>query len=168
MSLLSFQDFAQNAVKTEGRFLGCDVGEKTIGLALSDRNQTIATPLSVIRRTQWKKDAISLLKVIDDHHISGVVVGFPLNMNGSEGPRCQSIRQFVANLLALRDLPLCLWDERLSTYAVTRTLIEADISRAKRSQVVDKMAACYILQGFLDACGRFRASTLASNEPIKN
>ncbi len=154
MSLLSFEDFSRYPFEKEGRFLGCDVGEKTIGLALSDKNRTIASPFSVIRRTQWKKDSIALLKEVETHHICGIVVGLPLNMNGSEGPRCQSTRQFVSNLLGLRDLPVCLWDERLSTVAVTRTLLEADLSRAKRAQVVDKMAACYILQGFLDALGK--------------
>ena len=154
MTLLSFDDFSQYPFEKDGRFLGCDVGEKTIGLALSDKNRKIATPFTVIRRTQWKKDSVTLFKEIDDHHICGIVVGFPLNMNGSEGPRCQSTRQFVSNFLQVRDLPVCLWDERLSTIAVTRTLLEADVSRAKRAQVVDKMAACYILQGFLDALGR--------------
>ncbi|MBI2708004.1 MAG: Holliday junction resolvase RuvX [Proteobacteria bacterium] len=153
MSLLSFDDFSHYPFEKDGRFLGCDVGEKTIGLALSDRNRTISSPFTVIRRTQWKKDSIIFFQEVDNHHICGIVVGFPLNMNGSEGPRCQSTRQFVSNLLQVRDLPVCLWDERLSTIAVTRTLLEADLSRAKRTQVVDKMAACYILQGFLDALG---------------
>ena len=151
MPLLSFKDFSNLSFEKEGRFLGCDLGEKTIGLALSDKTLTIATPLSVIRRTQWKKDSKSLLEEIEKHHICGIIVGFPLNMNGSEGPRCQSVRQFVSNLLALCNIPVCLWDERLSTYAVTRTLLEADLSRTRRSQVVDKLAASYILQGFLDA-----------------
>jgi putative Holliday junction resolvase len=151
MPLLTFENFAQLTFEKGGRFLGCDVGDKTIGLALSDTNHTIATPFDVIHRTQWKKDAVLLLKTISDYHILGAVIGFPLNMNGSEGPRCQSTRQFVANLLLLHDLPICLWDERLSTLAVTRTLLEADLSRVKRRKVVDKMAAAYILQGFLDA-----------------
>ncbi len=153
MPLLSFDDFSYYPFEKEGRLLGCDVGEKTIGLAISDRYRTIASPLTVIRRTKWKTDSTVLFKEIDTHHICGVIVGFPLNMNGSEGPRCQSTRQFVSNVLQVKDLPVCLWDERLSTIAVTRTLLEADLSRAKRAQVVDKMAACYILQGFLDALG---------------
>lgn len=134
--------------------MGLDVGEKTIGLALSDTSRTIATPFQLIERTQWKKDRELLLRIIQDYKIVGCVVGFPLNMDGSEGPRCQSTRQFASNLLSLMDIPLCLWDERLSTIAVTRTLLEADLSRAKREKVVDKMAAAYILQGFLDAFRR--------------
>ncbi|MBX9620820.1 MAG: Holliday junction resolvase RuvX [Alphaproteobacteria bacterium] len=151
MTLLSLNEFAQISFEKGGRLLGCDVGEKTIGLALSDVNRTIATPFDVIRRTQWKVDSQTLLKVFNDHQIVGIVVGLPLNMDGSEGPRCQSIRQFSQNVLTLSDLPLCLWDERLSTVAVTRILLEADVSREKRKKVIDKMAASYILQGFLDA-----------------
>src|SRR5690242_9809720 len=126
MPLLSFEEFSRFSFEKEGRFLGCDVGEKTIGLALSDKSRAIATPYTVIRRTQWKKDSRNLLKEIEDHKICGIIVGFPLNMNGSEGPRRQSTRQFVSNLLILKDLPICLWDERLSTSAVTRVLLEAD------------------------------------------
>ncbi len=158
MTLLTFENFSHYSFEKGGRFLGCDVGEKTIGLALSDTQRKISTPFQVIYRTQWKKDSEILLKIISAHHIIGIVVGFPLNMNGSEGPRCQSTRQFVTNLLALQDLPVCLWDERLSTLAVTRTLLEADLSRAKRSKVIDKVAAAYILQGFLDAFGHLQKS----------
>jgi len=158
MPLMNFDLFCQQPFEKRGRFLGFDVGTKTIGLALSDTKRTIATPFQVIHRTQWKKDAETLLKVIKEYHILGIIVGFPLNMDGTEGPRCQSIRQFIANLLSLTDLPVCLWDERLSTMAVTRTLLEADLSRAKRKNVVDKMAAAYILQGFLDGFGRVHTS----------
>lgn len=156
MPLLSSEDFFHYSFEKGCPFLGCDLGEKTIGLALSDKNRRIATPLTVIRRTQWKKDSFTLLNEINNHNICGLIVGFPLNMNGSEGPRCQSTRQFVVNLLKLKDLPICLWDERLSTIAVTRILLKADVSRAKQSQVVDKMAASYILQGFLDAFSHFQ------------
>jgi putative holliday junction resolvase len=159
MPLLSFEDFFGLSIEKEGRLLGCDVGTKTIGLALSDKMRTIATPLSVIHRTQWKKDSIILFKEIDAHSIWGVVIGFPLNMNGSEGPRCQSTRQFVSNLLNIRDLPICLWDERMSTLAVTRIFMEADLSRAKRAKIIDKAAACYILQGFLDTLKTFQKRT---------
>jgi putative Holliday junction resolvase len=160
MPLLSFKDFSNVLCNQKGRILGCDIGEKTIGLASSDESYTIATSLTTIRRSQWKKDSVTLLKEIEAHQICGIIVGFPLNMNGTEGPRCQSTRQFVTNLLQVIDLPVCLWDERLSTLAVTRTLLEADVSRAKRKQVVDKMAACYILQGFLDAM-KFNIRTMA-------
>jgi putative Holliday junction resolvase len=151
MALLTFDQFSQTSFERGGRFLGFDVGEKTIGLALSDISRTIASPFQLIERTQWKKDREILLRLMKEHKVVGGVVGFPLNMDGSEGPRCQSTRQFASNLLSLIDIPLCLWDERLSTIAVTRTLLEADLSRAKREKIVDKMAASYILQGFLDA-----------------
>jgi len=137
--------------------MGYDVGEKTVGMALSDSHAMIATPYRTLHRMSWKKDSHVLLQEIDDHAVKGIVVGFPLNMNGSEGPRCQSIRQFVANLLALRDIPICLWDERLSTIAVRRTLLEADVSRKKQSLAIDKMAASYILQGCLDSLRRSKA-----------
>ncbi|MBP6951076.1 MAG: Holliday junction resolvase RuvX [Alphaproteobacteria bacterium] len=156
MPLLAFEEFSFLSFGKEERLLGCDVGQKTIGLALSDTTLKIATAFQVIHRTQWKKDSATLLKIILTYHIGGIVVGFPLNMNGSEGPRCQSTRQFVTNLITLQDLPICLWDERLSTLAVTRTLLEADLSRAKRSQVIDKVAASYILQGALDARGNIQ------------
>ena len=151
MPLLSFTEFSKTLSSNKGRILGCDVGEKTIGLALSDVNRRVATPYEVIRRTQWRNDSKVLLKIISDFEIVGIIVGLPLNMNGTEGPRCQSIRQFVSNWLKLQDIPFCLWDERLSTVAVTRTLIESDLSREKRGKVVDKVAAAYILQGCLDA-----------------
>lgn len=156
MPLLDFQTFSSLPFEKKGRFLGCDLGEKTIGLALSDTTLKIASPFQVIHRTQWKKDSEILLKIIKDYNIIAVIFGFPLNMAGSEGPRCQSVRQVVSNLLSICDLPICLWDERLSTVAVTRTLLEADLSRHKRSKVVDKMAASYILQGFLDAFGHLK------------
>lgn len=133
------------------RLLGLDVGTKTVGLALSDLSRTVATPFDTIRRGKFAADAEALLAIVDKHEVGGLVLGLPLEMDGREGPRCQSVRQFGANLLALRDLPLAFWDERLSTAAVTRTLLEADASRKRRGEVVDKMAAAYILQGFLDA-----------------
>jgi len=132
------------------RLMGLDVGEKTVGLALSDTGLAIASPLETLRRTRFQADAARLLDLIARHGVGGLVVGLPINMNGTEGPRCQSVRAFAANLLAKLDLPLAFWDERLSTAAVTRTLIEADVSRERRAEVVDKMAAAYILQGVLD------------------
>ena len=151
MPLLSINSFFSYMPENKGRILGCDVGTKTIGLALSDTHHTIATPLQVIHRKKWSEDAKLLLSIIHENQVKALIIGFPLNMNGSEGPRCQAIRQFALNVIKLHDLPLCLWDERLSTVAVTRTLLEADVSRQKRKKVVDKMAAAYILQGFLDA-----------------
>lgn len=135
---------------SNSRLLGFDVGEKTIGMALSDDRLVIASPLRTINRTKWTKDVEEIGRLIKDFNVFGFVVGLPINMDGSEGPRCQSTRQFANNLLEKFDLPLHFWDERLSTAAVTRTMLEADLSRKRQKQVVDKMAASYILQGFLD------------------
>ncbi len=132
------------------RIMGLDVGTKTIGLALSDTTRSIASPLETIRRTKFTADAAALVRLADKHGAAALVVGLPVNMDGSEGARCQSVRAFAANLLRVKDWPLAFWDERLSTAAVTRTLLEADLSRARRGELVDKMAAAYILQGFLD------------------
>jgi putative Holliday junction resolvase len=136
-----------------GRLLGLDLGTTTIGLALSDERRIIASPLQTLRRTKFTRDAEALRAVAERHAVIGLILGLPVNMDGSEGPRCQSARQFAENLesLAGLSLPMAFWDERLSTVAVTRTLLEADISRRRRSEVVDKMAAAYILQGALDA-----------------
>ena len=136
--------------------LGLDLGEKTIGLALSDTTLLIATPLSTIKRSKFTRDAENLAALIEEHEVGGLIIGLPINMDGSEGPKCQSVRQFAANLLGRMDAELAFWDERLSTVAVTRTMIEADISRAKQKQAVDKMAAAYILQGALDYLGNQR------------
>ena len=136
------------------RLMGLDLGTKTIGLALSDVSRTIATPFDTIRRTKFTKDAEALLAIIAKEGVGALVIGLPVEMDGGEGARCQSVRAFARNLLALRDLPIAFWDERLSTAAVTRTLLEADASRRRRAEVVDKMAAAYILQGALDAIRR--------------
>ena len=133
-----------------GALLGLDLGTKTIGLALSDLGRTIASPLEVIRRTKFQADLVALRRAIADHAVVGLVLGLPVNMDGSEGPRAQATRGFARNIAPAVDLPLVFWDERLSTAAVTRTLIEADASRKRRSEVVDKVAAAYILQGALD------------------
>jgi putative Holliday junction resolvase len=139
------------AVSQGLRLMGLDVGSKTVGLALSDTRQVIASPLETIRRTKFRADAEQLFALVDAHGVGGLVIGLPVNMDGSKGPRCQSVRQFAANLLTLRDLPVLLWDERLSTQAVNRMLIdEADVSRKRRATLVDKLAAAYILQGLLD------------------
>ncbi len=137
--------------RTTGRSLmGLDLGEKTIGLAAADTSNTVATPMDTIRRSKFTKDAATLKGLIEEYEVAALIVGLPVNMDGSEGPRCQSVRQFAKNLLQVINIDIAFWDERLSTTAVTRTLIEADMSRAKRAQVVDKMAAAYILQGALD------------------
>lgn len=138
------------ALAPKARLMGLDVGTKTVGLAVSDPGLTIATPLETLRRTKFRADATRLLDLAAQRGVGGLVLGLPINMDGSEGPRCQSIRQFAANLAEHTDLPMALWDERLSTAAVTRTLLEADASRKRRAEVVDKMAAAYILQGLLD------------------
>lgn len=130
--------------------MGLDVGTKTIGLALSDLGRKLATPLETIKRQDLKQDVQTMHKLFVQHEVTAIVVGYPINMNGTEGPQCHFVRRFVEALLDFADIPVCLWDERLSTIAVTRTLLEADVSRRKRKQVVDKMAASYILQGALD------------------
>jgi putative Holliday junction resolvase len=130
--------------------MGLDLGTKTIGVAISDPERRIGSPLTTIRRSKFKADAAALLKLAAEHRISGLVVGLPLNMDGSEGPRVQATRAFVRNLGGLTALPIVFWDERLSTAAVTRTLIDADASRKRRGEVIDKMAAAFILQGALD------------------
>jgi putative Holliday junction resolvase len=130
--------------------LGLDLGTKTIGVALSDPERRIATPLETIRRTKFTADATALLAAAARLNAFGLVIGLPLNMDGSEGPRAQATRAFAKNLSAKTGMPIAFWDERLSTAAVTRTLLEADASRQRRAEVVDKMAAAYILQGALD------------------
>ena len=138
------------------RLLGLDLGSKTIGLALSDPAFMVASPIDTIRRTKFGKDAAELDRLIADRGVGGLVLGLPINMDGSEGPRCQSTRQFATNLIQRgMEQPIVFWDERLSTAAVERMLIdEADMSRRKRADVVDKMAAAYILQGALDRLRR--------------
>jgi putative holliday junction resolvase len=132
------------------RLLGVDLGEKTIGLALSDVERRIATPLETIRRRKFTPDAQHIRTLALRLQVGGLVLGLPLNMDGSEGPRVQATRSFARNLKPILDLPVVFWDERLSTAAVTRALLDADASRARRGEVVDKMAAAYILQGALD------------------
>jgi putative Holliday junction resolvase len=142
------------ALPRHARLAGLDLGEKTIGIAIGDPGHLVASPLTTIRRTKFTKDATELLRIIDERQIGGLVIGLPLNMDGTEGPRCQSVRQFAANLRPLRELPIAFWDERMSTMAVTRSMIEADLSRAKRGKVVDQSAAAFILQGALDSLRR--------------
>jgi putative holliday junction resolvase len=134
-----------------GALVGLDLGEKTIGVAVSDPMRMVASPLELIRKTKFTDDANHLFKLMDHRQVAGIVIGLPVNMDGSEGPRAQSVRAFARNILRLRELPIAFWDERMSTMAVNRLLIdEADINRARRAEVVDKMAAGWILQGALE------------------
>ncbi|MCG8440827.1 MAG: Holliday junction resolvase RuvX [Caulobacterales bacterium] len=137
----------------EGPLLGLDPGTKTIGVAAADATRVIASPLETVKRGKLAADAARLFALYDERACVGLVIGLPLNMDGSEGPRAQSVRAFARNLMAVRDAPAAFWDERLSTAAVERTLLAADASRARRKEVVDAMAAAYILQGALDRLG---------------
>lgn len=138
------------ALPAAGRLIGLDVGAKTIGTALCDAGWSFASPALLIRRTKFQKDKIALAALIAEQRVTGIVIGLPLHLDGSESPRSQSSRAFARNMEDI-GLPILLWDERFSTQAVTRTLIEQDASRAKRAELVDKMAAAYILQGAIDA-----------------
>jgi len=131
--------------------LGLDLGEKTIGVAISDATRSIASPLELIRKTKFTAEAERLFKLMDERRAGGLLIGLPVNMDGTEGARCQSNRAFARNLLRLRDVPIAFWDERMSSMAVNRMLIdEADVTRARRADLVDKAAAAWILQGALD------------------
>ena len=138
----------------EARLLGLDVGTKTVGLALSDVTRSVATPYSTLRRTKFTEDAKAILEVVEKNQVGGLVIGLPLNLDGSEGRRAQSTRAFARNLAARIELPIVFWDERLSTAAVERHLIDADATRKRRAEVIDRMAAAYILQGALDRLKR--------------
>lgn len=150
MAILDPTQFAAS-LPANGALLGLDPGEKRIGVAVSDATRLIASSLGTVTKTKFAADSEAILKYYDARQCVGFVIGLALNMDGSAGPAAQSGRAFARNLLALRDAPLLLWDERLSTSAVTRTLIEADSSRKRRSEVIDKLAAAYMLQGALDA-----------------
>ena len=145
----SAEDFL-NSLDLFGPILALDLGTKTIGVAVSDSTRTIATPVSIIRRKKFSRDLEEISSLNARYTFQGIVLGLPINMNGSEGPRCQSTRSFATKLSTATNVPICLWDERLSTVAAERILIESDISRKSRSKVIDKLAACYILQGLLD------------------
>ena len=146
---ISIEDLPQHLAR-EARLLGLDLGTKTIGLALSDVTRSVATPYDTICRTKFTADAKTIREVVEKNQVGALVIGLPLNLDGSEGPRAQSTRAFARNLAARTPLPILLWDERLSTTAVERALIEADRSRARRAELIDKMAAAYILQRVLD------------------
>ncbi len=137
-------------LERDGRLMGLDLGTKTIGLALSDPQRQIATPLDTLRRTKFKADAAKLVSLIAAHDVIGLVLGLPTNMDGSEGPRVQATRAFAQNISRLIDVGILLWDERLTTAAAERALLEADASRKRRAAVVDKVAATLILQGALE------------------
>ena len=154
MQMMSSPQQLIDALAPGQRLMGLDLGSKTIGLALADTAHKIASPFDTIRRKKFGADAAALAEIIATETIGGLVIGLPLNMDGSAGPRVQATQAFIRNLEKLPDfpsLPVLLWDERLSTAAVERTLLAADTSRAKRATVIDKMAAAYILQGAIDA-----------------
>ena len=138
----------------DARLLGLDVGTKTIGMALSDVTRSVATPFDTIRRSKFTADAKTIREVVEKNQVGALVIGFPLNLDGSEGPRAQSTRAFARNLAAHVTVPMVFWDERLSTAAVERHLIEADASRKSRAEVIDRIAAAYILQGALERLRR--------------
>ncbi|MFC4215366.1 Holliday junction resolvase RuvX [Pseudophaeobacter arcticus] len=147
-----YDDFEEFAAAAPGftSLAGLDFGDKTVGVAISDRMGTVATPLETIRRKKFTLDAERLFEIVKKREIGGLVLGLPRNMDGSEGPRCQKTRAFARNLSRLTELPIGFWDERLSTVAAERALLEADTSRKRRAEVIDHVAASYILQGALD------------------
>jgi putative Holliday junction resolvase len=138
------------AIPPTGKILGLDLGTKTIGVAISDGMRYSATPLETIKRTKFTQDAERIIQLINQNQVVALILGLPLNMDGTEGPRVQSTRAFARNLMPKVNLPIAFWDERLSTSAVTRMMIDADMRRDRRAEVVDKLAASYILQGALD------------------
>ncbi len=153
MGVLTIEEFS-SLLQPGQPVAGLDLGTKTIGVALSDLGRRMAAPLALINRRKFSLDVAELKRLADEHKPAAIIIGLPLNMDGSEGPRAQSTRSFVRNLLPLIEIPVVFWDERLSTVAVTRTLLEADTSRRKRGELVDKMAAAFILQGVLDRLER--------------
>ncbi|WP_296424261.1 Holliday junction resolvase RuvX [Yoonia sp.] len=149
------QDFAA-AIPAFGAVAGLDLGTVTIGVAVSDLTRSVATPLETIKRKKFGLDAVRLFEITGARQIAGLVLGLPRNMDGSEGPRCQATRAFARNLERLTPLPITYWDERLSTVAAERALLEADTSRKRRAEVIDHVAASYILQGMLDRLAHLR------------
>jgi putative Holliday junction resolvase len=149
MICASAEEFAA-ALPSFGAICGLDLGTVTIGVAVSDSMRSVATPLETIKRKKFTLDAARLLEIAKARDLKGIVLGLPMNMDGSEGPRCQATRAFARNLERLTDLPIAFWDERLSTVAAERALLEADTSRKRRDEVIDHVAAGYILQGLLD------------------
>jgi len=146
---IAIEDLAKS-LPVKARLIGVDLGAKTIGLAISDIERRLASPLKTLRRAAFARDADALTTILAEFDIAGIVLGLPLDLDGRDSPRAQSTRAFARNLAKQTDLPIVFWDERFSTAVVTRSLIANDVSRAKRAEVVDKMAAAYILQGALD------------------
>jgi putative holliday junction resolvase len=149
MSILDYDAFKAQ-LPAIGALLGLDPGTKTIGVAAADRTRMIASPAAGIKRTKMAADGAAIFAIYDDRQACGLVIGHPLNMDGSHGPSAQAARALARNLLAIRDVPILMWDERLSTAAVQRQMIAADMSRAKRAAIVDAAAASFTLQGLLD------------------
>ncbi|MGH1355967.1 MAG: Holliday junction resolvase RuvX [Thalassovita sp.] len=158
MVLDAFEDYA-NALPRDGAVMGLDLGTKTIGVALSDVLRSVATPVETVKRKKFGVDAARLLEIAQQRQIAGILLGLPRNMDGSEGPRCQSTRAFARNLANLTELPIGFWDERLSTVAAERALLESDTSRKRRAELIDNVAASYILQGALDRLRHMGAAT---------
>ena len=158
---LTVEAFAAS-LAAAGPLFGLDLGTRTIGIAVADAGWRIASPVTTLRRTKFRIDSAALLKLADEYEVAGFVIGLPINMDGSEGPRMQATRDFARNLAALTGRPMAGWDERLSTVAVERMLIGADASRARRAEVIDKVAAAYILQGALDRLRSLRSQPLPS------
>jgi len=158
---IPIEDLASR-LQPAARLAGLDLGTKTIGVALSDPGLRIATPFQTIRRTKFGKDAEALLTLCAKENVGGLVLGLPVNMNGTEGPRAQATRAFLRNLAPLTSLPVVLWDERLSTIGAERAMLEADLSRKKRAEKIDAAAAAFILQGALDRLAALRAATSAN------
>jgi putative Holliday junction resolvase len=152
---ITVEQFA-TLLQGRGRLLGLDLGTKTIGLAISDSNWSIASAVKTIRRTKFTADVQEMLEFATAEKVQGLVLGLPLNMDGTEGPRVQATRAFARNLLAHTDLPLIYWDERLSSYTAEQFMLEADVSRKKRAKSIDHMAASIILQGCIDALAESR------------
>ncbi|WP_372605481.1 Holliday junction resolvase RuvX [Actibacterium sp.] len=155
-----FDDIAEFAATLTpmAALAGLDLGDKTVGVAVSDRMLSVATPLETIRRKKFTLDAARVLEIAAERELGGLILGLPRNMDGSEGARCQSTRAFARNLSRLTDLPITFWDERLSTVAAERALLEADTSRRRRAEVIDHVAAAYILQGALDRLRHMRGA----------
>jgi putative holliday junction resolvase len=164
MPMLAYDDF-RAILPPKGGLMGLDPGTKIIGVAATDPGRVIASPIEGIKRTKMAADAARILELFDARNCVGMIIGLPRNMNGTEGPSAQRARAFARNMLAVRDMPLLMWDERMSTAAVTRGMIEADTSRARRAEIVDQLAAAYVLQGLTDRLQEDAARFSESDTP---